>query len=385
MALLAAVAGLAWLVLATASLRVYRSVRRLAPAAPASASAPFPSVGIVVPARDEEAGIEAAVRSLLAQQDVVLDLVVVNDGSTDGTRAILDRLAAEDPRLKVLHDPELPEGWLGKVNALHRGAAAVKGDWLLFADADVVHHPRALASALAVANREDRDLVALMPRFDWETAFEHGLMVAFMIVLVQMGSSRLDEPATPEEAAGSGSFNLVRRLAYERAGGHASLRAAVLDDIELARLVRRSGGRVAFLMAPEFLHLRMYRGNRAAFWGLSKNLVASFGGRIGPAVLAGALVAAMLLGPLAALAVGAARADLPLASLGLGVYLGQLATLAAMRGWHRYRWSRLPAFPLFAFSALACLAAGSFRARRHGTVVWKGRSVRLGPPGPAGS
>jgi len=349
--LLAAAAGLLWLAVAAASFRVYWSVPRLRPSAgPAARPA---KVGVVVPARNEAAGIDACVRSLLAQEDVELDLLVVNDGSTDGTGAILDRLAAEDARLRVLHDPELPEGWLGKVHALHLGSSRVQGDWLLFADADVRLHPRAVASALALASREDRQLVALMPCFEWESAVEHGLMVALMIALVQAGSRHLDDPAFPDDAAGSGSFTLVGRAAYQRAGGHEPLRTAVLDDIELGRLGKRSGARVAFRMAPDLVRIRMYRGNRAAFWGLSKNVVASFRGRIGAALVAGGLVSGMLLGPLAALVAGAARLDPAAFAAGAGGYLLELGTLAAMRGWHRYRASRLPALPVFAASVVA--------------------------------
>ncbi len=368
-------AGVLWAGLAAASFRVYRSAGRLAPVAALPARAP--SVSVVVPARNEEAGIEAALRSLLAQEGVQLELVVVNDGSTDGTRAILERLAAADPRLKLIHDPELPEGWLGKVNALHRGAAVARGDWLLFADADVVHHPRALASALELAARGSLDVVALMPRFEWESLVEHGLMVAFLIALVQMGSPRLDDPAYPDDAAGSGSFTLVRRASYERAGGHSPLKAAVLDDVELGRLLKRSGARVAFRMAPELVRVRMYRCNREAFWGLSKNIVASFPGKPLAALAGGGLVGALLLGPFAGALLGLFSGDDVLVAASAGLYLSELATLAAMRGWHGYRWSRLPGFPLFAITAAACIGAATWRAIRGGTVLWRGRSVRV--------
>jgi hypothetical protein len=375
MLLALAFAALVWLALAGASLLVSRSVGRLdpVPGLPASTRA----VGIVIPARDEEAGIEAAVRSLLAQEGVRMDVVAVNDGSTDATRAILERLSARDPRLRLLHDPELPEGWLGKVNAMHRGAAIARGDWLLFTDADVLHHPRALASALALADREGLDMVALMPTFEWESVIEHGLMVALMIALVQMGSPRLNDPACPDQAAGSGSFTLVRRSSYERAGGHAPLRAAVLDDIALGRLLKRSGARVAFLMAPGLVRVRMFRGNRAAFWGLSKNILASFGGKPAAAIAGGAVVAALLLVPLAGIVAGLASVDSILTAAGAGAYLLQLATLAAMRGWHRFRWTRLPAFPVFALTAVACIGAAVWHAAHHQTVSWRGRRVRL--------
>lgn len=377
MIVFALAAGVLWALLIAASFRVYFAVPRLDPTQALASGCP--RVGIVIPARDEEAGIERGVRSLLAQQGVDLHVVVVNDGSTDGTRDILGRLAREDPRLQVLHDPPLPEGWLGKVNALHHGAALARGDWLLFTDADVVHHPRALTSAVALAERDGRDLLALMPRFEWETVIEHGLLVAFAIVLVQHGSPHLDDPARPDVAAGSGSFNLVRREAYIRAGGHVPLRTAVLDDLELGRLVKRAGGRVAFRMAPGLVSVRMFRGNRAALWGLSKNVIASFSGRVSVSAAAGLCVAALLLGPPCVALAGAVHGDARLVAAGVGVYLFQLASLAAMRGWHRYRWSRLPAFPLFAATIMLCILSGAYFAMRFGAVEWRGRRVAVGP------
>jgi GT2 family glycosyltransferase len=369
------VSALLWLAVVAASFRVYFRLGRLPPVAEVPKE--LPRVAVVVPARNEEAGIEASVRSLLAQEGVALDLVVVNDGSTDATRAILERLSAERPELKLVHDPPVLPGWLGKVNALHHGVAQVSGEWLLFADADVVHHPRALASAIAAAEREGKDLVALLPRFEWHGVVEHGLMVAFTIVLVQFGSPHLEDPAFPEEAIGSGSFTLVRRSVYERAGGHEPLKATVLDDVRLGRLVKRAGGRVALRLAPELVRIRMYRGDREAFWGLSKNLVASVDNRVPVALVFAAAIAWLMLAPLAALAFGLLAGDLPLACAGLGVYLLELLSLAAMRGWHRYRWWVLPAFPVFAFTVVACALVGSYRGAHQGVVRWRGREVKL--------
>jgi hypothetical protein len=375
-ALLACVgtAAFLWLALAIASLRINRSFRTLSPIPDLATHSP--RVAIVVPARDEADAIEASVSSMLAQEGVDLRVVVVNDGSKDDTGAILDRLAAGDPRLEVIHDPVLPEGWLGKVNALHVGVQRTTEPWLLFADADIRFHPRAVVSGVALLRDEERDFLALLPRFQWVSLFENALAPAFMVALLQFGSTRLEDPAHPDEAMGSGSYGLVRRATYEAVGGHEPLRAEVIDDIELGRLIKARGFQVAFRLAPALLGIRMYRGNTAAFWGVSKNIVASMNGKVLPALAAMALITAILLaGPLAAI-VGSSlgRADLALA--GLGLYSLQYVSLLQMQNWHTFDKARLLAFPLFSVVGTACVLRGSWMQRR-GAVAWKGREIQI--------
>jgi len=363
-----------WTALALASLRINRSLRTLPPTS--DLAVPPPQVAIVVPARDEADAIEASVTSMLAQEGVDVSVIVVNDGSTDGTGAILDRLAAANPRLRVLHDPELPDGWLGKVNAMHAGARSTHAPWLLFADADIDFHPRAVASGVALLESEDRDFLALLPRFRWISLFENALAPAFMVALLQFGSTRLEDPAHPSEAMGSGSYALVRRSTYEAVGGHVPLRAAVIDDIELGRLVKAQGHRCAFRLAPELLTIRMYRGNRAAFWGVSKNVVASMNGKVLPALAAMSLVSGVLVaGPIGAL-LGLTLGSPGLALCGLGLYLIQYLSLLRMQNWHSFDRLRLLAFPLFAVAGMACVLRGSWMQRR-GLVSWKGRAIQI--------
>lgn len=336
-----------------------------------------PRVGIVVPARDEADAIEACVRSLLAQRHVDLRVLVVNDGSTDGTRAILERLAHEDSRLELLHDPALPEGWLGKTNALHQGAALLADrDWLLFSDADVVHHPRSAITGVDLLRREDRTLLSVLPRFHWVSLVEHGMLVMFLTAVLRFASTSLEDPGRPRDAAGSGSYNLVHAPTYRQLGAHEPLRAAIIDDIGLALHWKAHQQPVAFRMGPELVALRMYRGNRAAFWGMAKNALASLGNRVWLAPIMAALMLWLLLTAPLAMVVGAVLGDPELAVLGLALYAIQYRTLLPLRETHSFSPTGLLAFPVFALSITACLARGVADYSR-GHVTWRDRRVDL--------
>jgi glycosyltransferase involved in cell wall biosynthesis len=200
-----------------------------------------PRVSIVVAARDEAEGIEASVRGFLAQRGVPIEVVVASDRSADGTVAIVERLAAEDPRVRLVEITTLPERWLGKTHALHLGAEAATGDWLLFTDADCHLSPDVIARALRVASRDQVDHVALTPSpieatiggYAWHYVFLAGLIDWF-------ARANQDHPGG---YVGFGAFNLVRTSTYRAFGGHEALRLTVLDDVRLGLLVRRAGGR----------------------------------------------------------------------------------------------------------------------------------------------
>ena len=239
--------------------------------------AALPPVAIIVPALNEAAAVEDAMRSLLALRYHDLRIIAVDDRSSDSTGAILDRLAAEDPRLTVIHVETLPPGWLGKNHALHVGAAAVDSPWILFTDADVQFHPDALRRAVKYA--EDRGLahLALLPRVIlhgfWETLF-----VSFFGVIF---SARFRPWAVADPRSGAyvgvGAFNLVRARAYREMGGHAALPLEVADDVKLGKLLKARGGRAAVLASREMVKVRWISGLRGGIEGLTKNMFAGVG------------------------------------------------------------------------------------------------------------
>jgi hypothetical protein len=228
-------------------------------------------VSAIVPARNEEATIGAAVESLAAQPEIK-EIIVVNDQSTDGTAAVLLRLAARFPQLRLLETRELPAGWVGKNYAVSLGTAQAIGDWLLFTDADGVHLPGSLAHALADARAHVAALVSYSPEQELRTWWEKSLIPFVYVRLARKFS--FDEVNDPDcsAAAANGQYLLIRRDEYERIGGHDAVAGEVLEDVALARLAKRAGAHLYFASGYGIIRVRMYRTFGAMWQGWTKNL-----------------------------------------------------------------------------------------------------------------
>jgi chlorobactene glucosyltransferase len=234
-----------------------------------------PLLSIVVPARNESHIIDDTVRAFLAQDYPHLELIVVNDRSTDGTSEILGRFA--DPRLTVIDGEEPPPGWLGKPWALEQGSRRARGELILFADADIIYAPPAVRAAVAELLNSDSALVALFPFLEMHSFGEQvGMsMLPFVFAMVPLWlANRWQRPGM---AIGGGAGNLVRRASLEAVGYFTNLRQAVVDDIGLAQLVRRRGGRTLAVRAEDLVRVRMYHGTRAIAEGFTKNLFPAIG------------------------------------------------------------------------------------------------------------
>ena len=235
-----------------------------------------PYISVIIPARNEEQVIETTVRALLAQDYPHFEVIVVDDRSTDATPAILASI--DDPRLIVIHGADAPAGWLGKPWALQQGAARAKGEWLLFIDADVRYAPGGVSAAVAHMQKRDVSLLSLLPRFELDGFWEHAAMPQLAMTVFSFIPTWLGEwKQIPFLAIGGGPGNLVRRADYDAIGGHESMRDAVVDDVSLARRIRRSGKRTETVRADDFVFLHMYHGAREIIDGFTKNAFAVFG------------------------------------------------------------------------------------------------------------
>jgi chlorobactene glucosyltransferase len=245
-----------------------------------------PSVSIIVPARNEERNIRRCVTSLLAQDYENYEVIVVDDGSTDGTERILDEIAKSDPhadRLWVLRLKDLPAGWAGKPHALHSGVQEAHGDWLLFTDADTWHATNALRTAITSATEEQADLYSLGTAQELPTFWDRVMMpMAYLGIGTQYPINKVNDPHS-HIAIANGQYILLRRSVYEITGGYArpELRSTLLDDRDLARVVKDCGFRLHLDDGRNLVHTHMYEGLGEIWRGWRKN--AFLGSRGGPA------------------------------------------------------------------------------------------------------
>lgn len=249
--------------------RRIRRLRDLPAALPAT-----PLVSIIIPALNEEAGLEPALRSILALDYPALEIIALDDRSTDATPAILDRLAGEFPQLQVIHIRELPPGWLGKNHALWLGAARARGELLLFTDADVRMEKSALARAVGHLTAQRLDHLAVF----FDAVVPGGLLN--MLIVDFAGALLLAlrpwEAGDPGKAGhiGVGGFNLVRAETYRRVGTHRALALCPVDDVMLGWLLKARGGRQDCLLGSGLVAVPWYDSVGAMIRGLEKNIFA---------------------------------------------------------------------------------------------------------------
>lgn len=227
---------------------------------------------MIVPARNEEASLEACLQSLVTQESVSFEVIVVDDASSDGTRAIAEKFAG----VAVIDVPPLRSGSTGKNNAVSAGAARAAGQWLLFTDADTVHAPGSLARSLQEAETRGVCLLSYSPKQEVEGFLERAVMpVIFAELAATYRPSQVSDPSS-KAAAANGQYLMIRREAYDAVGGHAAIASAILEDVALARAVKRSGRKIFFRYAADAVCTRMYRSFSQLREGWTKNLVLLF-------------------------------------------------------------------------------------------------------------
>lgn len=236
-----------------------------------------PLISVVIPARNEAANIERCVRSIAAAQYGQLEIIVVDDRSTDATPEIVARLAAEPGlagRVRLVAGADLPAGWFGKPWALVQGYRVAKGDLLLFADADTKHEPELVSRALGAHQAERVHLVTVIPRQEvgsfWEKLIQPQV---FFVLQARVGNlARVNRTRVPWDAIANGQFILTSRADYEAIGTHEAVKDQVAEDVALAQTYVRSGRDLFLVHGPELMSTRMYRSFGEIIEGWSKNM-----------------------------------------------------------------------------------------------------------------
>lgn len=374
--LVVAVAGvgvLYWALTLANWLLTSRRVARLAELDP-PAPARWPRLTVVVPACDEVATLEPSVRALLATEYSNLEVVLVDDRSQDGTGVLVDRLAAQDARVRAVHVTELPAGWLGKVHAMHRGAEKATGDWLLFLDADVHLSARALPRIVAWCEQRGLDFVSAVPTAEPATVMADA---AVQVVLrLMLGAARLWAVEDPKSSAvyGLGVFLLARRSAFARTEGFPWLKLEVADDMALALLMKRSGARCAPLHAVGDVGIKVYEGAGQMVRALEKNGYAIMGRCSAARTVAfAAIVPAFELAFLAAL-LPVGIAGLPWLALAGGA-LSAAASIHCARYTGARPWAGL-LWPVGVAVLCTAMVRAAVEGARQGGVVWRGTLYR---------
>jgi cellulose synthase/poly-beta-1,6-N-acetylglucosamine synthase-like glycosyltransferase len=366
---LVGVPALAWWIQLIVLARVVRAVPRLVDL-PLEERAAWPRVSVILTACNEEASLEEAVRARLTETYPALELILVEDRSTDGTPAIADRLAADDPRLKVVHITELPEGWLGKLHALHRGAALATGEWLLFSDADVSARDGVLRRVVAHCERRGLDHCVVLPRFAPVSPLLDGLLSVFArMAALSMRIWAIEDPRS-KVAVGAGAFNLVRRSALARTPGFEWLKMEVADDLALGQMLKAHGARQSVLNGVGLVELvfvrrlsEALRSSERATW----TAIANF--RLSRLVAMAAVVLWTELGPLAALLAGPGSLAF---WLGLAGLAPMIAASVLVNRWCGRALGPLLLLPVAQIvSAYAMLRAGVLGRLRRG-IRWRG-------------
>jgi chlorobactene glucosyltransferase len=375
----AAPALLWWLVPVLLARRV-RTTPRLSQV-PDQPPAPSPRVSVILPARNEAAHIDACLRSIRQSTWPNLEVLVVDDHSTDGTGALARAAAEGDPRVRVIEAPDLPTGWFGKQWACQSGAAHATGDLLLFTDADTRHASDLITRSVLLRDQRGAELFSIAGRQDMETVWEQAVQPSvFTLILARYGGADHLERAThPRDVVANGQCFLMSRAMYDRLGGHAAVRGYVVEDLMMAQAVLKAGGVVSMGLGTHQLRTRMYDGLGSLMKGWGKNLYAGgrhamWGGEFGRRFVYPLLLLAFpfgILGPFLAGALGALIGSTAWLTFGL---LSSTAVLMsfAVANWlnddpvWRAVYAPLGGAVLFAI----CLQA----IVRGNRVEWKGRA-----------
>lgn len=337
-----------------------------------------PTVSVCIPARNEEAVIEKSVRSFLAQSYAPLEILVLDDNSTDRTSQIVDRLAQEDGRIRRMAGRPLPEGWKGKINAEAQLASQAKGDFLLFTDADTDHGPFSIENGLKKLLATKSDLVSGYPQQKAKLKIDLVVVVMDFVTMLWIPLYLQQKLKAPFFANAIGQYLLIRRSALEDCGGFKEIRNSICDDMDLAKLMARCGCKQTFCDVKHDVSCTMYDSFHDALAGIERSIIGVLKGGWLMALALLPLIALLLvvvvspvLAPWFMVASGFSLAGILLTA---GTYLFWTA-FCMITLWHGYKMP-LPLLGPLVFFVLIIMAIHSFIRKQRGIgYEWKGRKI----------
>ncbi len=333
----------------------------------------FPLLSIIVPAKNEANDIGNTIKSLLNAEYPNIEIIAVNDRSTDDTGLIIDQWGTEDNRVKPVHISNLPESWMGKNHAMQTGADAAKGDFLLFTDGDVNFKPGSLNRSINYLLNSQTDHLCLIPAGLSHGGLDRVFKTFFLFGLLLYVKTQ--EPIADGKYSyyGIGAFNLIKASTYRSIGGHRSFKMDVLDDFILGKRVKEEGYKQELLFATNSLSLRWYDGVKPTLKGVEKNMFASFEYSWGKMVFGLFMFIVLYLLPYTGLFL------LP----GIEAY-GFIVSLLCMHGLYGYlgthfeiRWFHHFLFPIAVILEMYAILMSSFKTWKQGGIFWRGTFYSL--------
>ncbi len=387
--ILAGLVGLEWVVRNILALKVWSGSFHLTEGyktPPTEDEQQAPLLSIVVAAKDEESNIEGCLRSLLDQDYPNFELIVVNDRSSDRTGDIIKRIAEEDPRVRVLHIAELPDGWCGKNHAMQRGIELAGGEWICMTDADCRHtSPRTMSLAMQYARHHRSDLLSLLPTMEMGSFWEYFLQpISIGVMMIWFPPTRVNNPAK-SHAYANGMFMLIRRDAYDAIGAHEAIKGSLIEDMDMARRIKSSGLKLQMAPTRGLISVRMYTSLAEFRRGWVRIFLGSFQsvGRLLGALLVlvgrGLTPTLTTAVGLAAFASGAAPGGwwLTCGVVGAASLLAQLVMTARFYRYAGAPWLLGLLYPFGCSAVSAILIETMFRLRPGAKIVWKDTSYSV--------
>lgn len=334
----------------------------------------LPFLSIIISARNEEQDLAQCVHSMAKQDYPEFEIIIVNDNSTDKTGSIADELAKQYSNVNVIHNPELPDGWKGKTNAMHNGSIIAKGEYLLFSDADMMHSAGSLRTLMSDMLKHSIVFYSILPDFIWKGLLESIFAPAMRVGFAKYSSISIEDIESDNSAA-VGGLMIVKRAIYDKIGGHTAIKGSIIDDIDLASHFKKNGYGTYFRYAPHLVKVRMFKGNRNLITGFSKNLMFAFSKSpyiVFPLILLGIFT---LVPGVFSITYGLVTGNILITALGIIHYLYIYISFLLFRDFNKPNYLYMTMYPIACVLLSISLLISFFNLVFRKSIVWRNRRI----------